>query len=136
VQQEMLKIQSPSQWSNSLFKPKPHILSILPQTPVRALSISETTGLIAAGYSTGIVIFEPSSGRIIFSKNFLNYQGSFGLKCVKYCFFLGIQTVLAGEKPLNRLKTMKQTVRKTFRGRSLRMSRVSIKIALPKTITL
>jgi hypothetical protein len=32
--------------------------------------------------------------------------------------------VIESEKPLNRLKTIKQTVRKSFRRKSLRMSRV------------
>ncbi|KAI6176600.1 Lethal(2) giant larvae-like protein 2 [Aphelenchoides bicaudatus] len=103
VHHEPLRIQK-------FVSPKPHILCILPQTPIRTIDISETSGLIAVGCSTGIVVFDASAGKIIFSKNFLNYQGT--------------QSVLAGEKPLNRLKTMKQTVRKTFRGRSLRMSRV------------
>ena len=108
---DAIKIQNSALWNLSLFKPKPHILCLQPQTPIRTLSVSDTTGMVAIGCSTGIVVFDATSGRVIYFKNFLNYQA--------------VQTVLAFEKPLNRLKTMKQTVRKTFRGKSLRMSRVS-----------
>ncbi|CAD5221845.1 unnamed protein product [Bursaphelenchus xylophilus] len=77
------------------------LLTISPQTPIRSLAISDNTHVIAVGCSTGIIIYNPIKETVVFKRNFLSLEDT--------------KLVLSEEKPLTRLKSMKQSVRRTFR---------------------
>ncbi|CAD5215878.1 unnamed protein product [Bursaphelenchus okinawaensis] len=83
------------------------VLNVIPQTPVRALSISKNSDFVAIGCSTGIIVYDATNSHVIFKQNFLSVEDT--------------RLVLNEEKPLTRLKSMKQSVRRTFRKKDASM---------------
>ncbi|KAI6187786.1 LLGL domain-containing protein [Aphelenchoides besseyi] len=107
--QTPLKYKKSKEWRSSIFIPHLFQLSVLPQTPIRCVSYCEKSCVTVAGTSTGIVVFNSMSGRVVLSRNFLPRDD--------------IEFVLAEEKPLSRFKTVKYSVHKSIWRRSFRMSR-------------
>ncbi|KAI6214737.1 hypothetical protein M3Y94_00304000 [Aphelenchoides besseyi] len=107
--QTPLKYKKSKEWRSSIFIPHLFQLAVLPQTPIRCVSYCEKSCVTVAGTSTGIVVFNSMSGRVVLSRNFLPRDD--------------IEFVLAEEKPLSRFKTVKYSVHKSIWRRSFRMSR-------------
>jgi hypothetical protein len=61
--------------SKTRFHLHKNILALIPQTPIRTIAIAENTAVIAVGCSTGVVVYDSTNGRVLFSKNFLTYRG-------------------------------------------------------------